>query len=334
MKLLFKSIGFLSYHLPLVNAFLLSKGKQPYRIVYYHMASNQMPDYYFYNKGVGLDDFNRQLKFYKKHFNVISINQAIEMAQLGESLANCLTISTDDGFKENYFEMAPLLADHQLTSTLYLTNSLIDNQDLMWRNKLAYLINKTSPQKLLQVMVELAQTHQLPIPKSVGELMNWSKANFTCANKDEFSTILWNRTQEIDLDDYLNTNKPYLSTSQISELISAGYEIGAHSLTHPFFDKLTIKEAEKELMGSIEGLEQKFNVAVPCFSYPFGNRTTPNIEQELITKHALKLKCITGIKNQLNNNNQPYSWERDQMEHDFYMSMFRFMTLPIIRKIL
>ena len=56
-----------------------------------------MPEHYFYEKGVSLKDFKRQLLFYKKHYNVISLQQAHEMLSNRQSLENCLTITTDDG---------------------------------------------------------------------------------------------------------------------------------------------------------------------------------------------------------------------------------------------
>ena len=134
-------------------------------------------------------------------------------------------------------------------------------------------------------MTELAHLHQLPLPESANSLMSWSKNNFTCQNKDELCTWLWNQTQSISLNGYLQEKKPYLTTHQINELLSAGYELGAHSKTHPFFDKLTFEEAEVEMIGSIIEIKQTFNTLTPSFSYPFGNRAKTEIENEGKTKN-------------------------------------------------
>jgi peptidoglycan/xylan/chitin deacetylase (PgdA/CDA1 family) len=61
-----------------------------------------------------------------------------------------------------------------------------------------------------------------------------------------------------------------LSWAQLSDVASAGIEIGAHSITHPQLDQLTDKHLYDELISSKEQLEDKLGVTVPGLAYPFG----------------------------------------------------------------
>jgi peptidoglycan/xylan/chitin deacetylase (PgdA/CDA1 family) len=61
---------------------------------------------------------------------------------------------------------------------------------------------------------------------------------------------------------------PPMNWSQLKELIAAGWEIGAHSCTHPILTKIREEEAQKEIANSKAILEEQLQVEVPSFCYP------------------------------------------------------------------
>jgi len=68
-----------------------------------------------------------------------------------------------------------------------------------------------------------------------------------------------------------NLNRPGgLSDRQVRRLIAAGWEIDAHSLTHPDLTGLDRRELEHEVFGSRDELQRRFGVAVDFFCYPSG----------------------------------------------------------------
>lgn len=331
MKLAVKVTGFMAYQTHRWLGGRLLSAQMPYRIVYYHLVAPKNPLHYFSDKGIGVDDFKKQVAFYKRRYKIITLHEAYEMVQHGESLNGCLSITTDDGFTENYSQIAPVLIDAGLKATLFLTYNLLDNNELMWRNKLAYINNTQDSSRIFQSMNDLASEHQLPMPQSPAELMVWSKNHFPMSAKDELASKLWSRLVDVSLNEYLATKRPYLMTGQIKELIYQGFEIGAHSLSHPYFDALTYPEVVSEALGSVQSLERQFDVPVHFFSYPFGVRCKPDFEKALLHENGAHIKSCVGIKNKMANNSS-LNWERDNQETDFYSAMFRFLVLPYIRR--
>ncbi len=61
-----------------------------------------------------------------------------------------------------------------------------------------------------------------------------------------------------------------LSERQVRALIAAGWEIGAHTLTHPDLTTLDDVGLKHEIAGSRAQLERQFDVAVKSFCYPAG----------------------------------------------------------------
>lgn len=68
---------------------------------------------------------------------------------------------------------------------------------------------------------------------------------------------------------------PMLSWSSLEDLLAAGFEVGAHSVSHRDLTRLSRHDVEREVLGSKETIEQRLRRAVPTFAYPFG-RVSPD----------------------------------------------------------
>lgn len=61
-----------------------------------------------------------------------------------------------------------------------------------------------------------------------------------------------------------------LDTGEIQELVGAGWELGAHTMTHPDLSTLTYEACRREIEESKLALEEIGRVSVETFAYPFG----------------------------------------------------------------
>jgi peptidoglycan/xylan/chitin deacetylase (PgdA/CDA1 family) len=80
-----------------------------------------------------------------------------------------------------------------------------------------------------------------------------------------------------------NSEKIMLNWRELAELVQAGIEIGAHTVTHPKLDILPEQDLREELSISKDQLEQRLGRAVPGLAYPFGysNQTVRQVAREL-----------------------------------------------------
>lgn len=74
-----------------------------------------------------------------------------------------------------------------------------------------------------------------------------------------------------------------MSFSQLRELAQSGFEIGAHTLTHPQLPRLSRSASEHEIVRSKDVLEQQTGHGVNVFAYPYG-LTTPE-HREIAQRH-------------------------------------------------
>ena len=63
---------------------------------------------------------------------------------------------------------------------------------------------------------------------------------------------------------------PLLSWSELGQMAAAGFEFGAHSVTHRPLTKIPQSEAAREIVESKAAIEDRLGQAVQTFAYPFG----------------------------------------------------------------
>jgi peptidoglycan/xylan/chitin deacetylase (PgdA/CDA1 family) len=106
--------------------------------------------------------------------------------------------------------------------------------------------------------------------------------------------------------------EPLMDATQIKEWIAAGQEIGAHSLTHPFLTRVSVREAREEIIAGKKKLEDMFGVRVRHFCYPYGDRN--EAVSALVQEAGYETACTTdfGVNTQATD---PFELHRIMVRH-------------------
>jgi peptidoglycan/xylan/chitin deacetylase (PgdA/CDA1 family) len=163
--------------------------------------------------------------------------------------------------------VAPILKEKGVPAAFFLNSAFHDNKALFYRYQVSVLIEKLQQKTVSETAKKLlAQTlleKQLLKP---GDLKN-SLLAINYNSKDilpELAKIL-----EVDFEEYLKLQKPYLTTVQTEELIKQGFSIGAHSHDHPEYRIVPLEEQLKQTLTSVDFLTEKFNLPYRWFAFPF-----------------------------------------------------------------
>jgi peptidoglycan/xylan/chitin deacetylase (PgdA/CDA1 family) len=62
-----------------------------------------------------------------------------------------------------------------------------------------------------------------------------------------------------------------MDESQVKDWLGAGHEIGAHSLTHPYLTRISLREAREQIFSCKKKLEDRYSVPIKHFCYPYGD---------------------------------------------------------------
>ncbi|HLH52150.1 MAG TPA: polysaccharide deacetylase family protein [Verrucomicrobiae bacterium] len=82
-----------------------------------------------------------------------------------------------------------------------------------------------------------------------------------------------------------------MDADQVREWISAGHEIGSHTLTHPYLTRIPPERARNEIADSRKKLEDLFGRAVEHFCYPFGDWNQQ--VRDMVAEAGYRTACTT-----------------------------------------
>jgi peptidoglycan/xylan/chitin deacetylase (PgdA/CDA1 family) len=91
-------------------------------------------------------------------------------------------------------------------------------------------------------------------------------------------------------------NRGYLSARQVRELADLGFEVGCHSMTHPYLSELSLEALRRELVDPKTQLEEMAGRAVEHFSCP-GGRWNERVAQ--VAREA-GYKSVATSRNSVN----------------------------------
>ena len=81
---------------------------------------------------VTTQNFDKQLIYLREHFDVIPLLEAVKSSQNGRLRNNDrVSISFDDGYKDNYSKAFPVLKHHQIPATIFLVSDQVGKSDDM-----------------------------------------------------------------------------------------------------------------------------------------------------------------------------------------------------------
>ena len=185
--------------------------------------------------------FKEDLAFFLKYYEPIGLDELIRLIKEDKPLKkNYFHLTFDDGLRDFYDVAAPILKEKGIPATVFLNSDFIDNKALFYRFKASVLVEKLSAKGLLDV-----------IYKDNAILDELAKEN------------------NINFEDYLKNEKPYLTAQQIEKLILEGFTFGAHSKNHPMYNQINLAEQITQTISSINLITSQFNLNYRVFSFPF-----------------------------------------------------------------
>lgn len=247
--------------------FLIAISNQHLLLPFYHTVSDEdlahIKHLYPIQSTLG---FKKDLDFLQKKFRPVSHLFLQETVTSSKRIKeNCFWLSFDDGLREFYDVVAPILSERGVPATCFVNSAFIDNKDMFFRLKASVLIERINKKALTsgqnKKLVEIFFQHGLTY-NSAFDLLK-----ITYQNKE----ILDNVAPVIDVSfqEYLSKHRPYLTTNQINELIQKGFSFGSHSVSHPYYNALPEDIQVQETLDCLNYLVDTFGIKERLFSFPY-----------------------------------------------------------------
>jgi peptidoglycan/xylan/chitin deacetylase (PgdA/CDA1 family) len=211
--------------------------------------------------------FIRDLDFLLKRYKALDNEELKKIILYGEKPRKpSFFLTFDDGLREFYEIVAPILLAKGIPAINFLNSSFVDNRDLFFRYKVSLILDRLNTKQL--------SSHEKKA------LDNWTLKNFGSTSQireklinlrygqkhllDEMATLI-----QINFSDFLDKHRPYLSSDEIRSLQAQGFLFGAHSMDHPEYRFLPEEEQIRQTRESSLFLSENFGTENRIFSFPF-----------------------------------------------------------------
>lgn len=215
--------------------------------------------------------FKRQIDYLRARFEIISTEELLNRLKKQTLKKPAAAIHFDDGF-DSYQKIAlPYLKRHNLPSTIFLIQSVLQGS-VPFRNQIAYCFNRGAGEKL--------QKNLGISPMPAAEFLSWSKDHLSYEKRD---------IVKMCYEDCLSSHKerpPFLGESEIAALANDPcVELGSHTVNHRALATLSEIEQRQEIFQAHDFVEDLAGRKLDFFAYPFGaphhfNKTTQEIVRE------------------------------------------------------
>jgi peptidoglycan/xylan/chitin deacetylase (PgdA/CDA1 family) len=116
----------------------------------------------------------------------------------------------------------------------------------------------------------------------------------------------------------------WMTWDQVRALHAAGFELGAHTISHVNLGEADDATARNEIVGSKTRLEAETGSTIRHFAYPFGGVDHLRADQRDIVKAAGFSSCLSAYGGTVRRGDDPYSLRRLGISSDWFLSPYQF----------
>jgi peptidoglycan/xylan/chitin deacetylase (PgdA/CDA1 family) len=234
-------------------------------VPFYHMVSDvHVPHVSNLYRFRTIAEFKSDVEFFASHFEPVTLNDIVEALNGTRTLSRCsFHLTFDDGFREMYDVVAPILQRAGVPATFFLNTAFLDGGGLAHYNALSVLLDRVQS---LNSRGSARLESILPAPKSGCTTLRERMLSIGYAQKSLVRSLA--EALDFDLDQYVREARPLLTSEQIASLLNKGFSIGTHSHDHPLYADLSLSEQLTQTRMSMELLERRFGVSPKAFAFP------------------------------------------------------------------
>jgi len=267
-------------------------------IMMYHGVGPTMCHPLSQRKLLPLDVFEQQLRFYKQYCTPVSLDMVLASRELPP---NPIVLTFDDGYKNNYDHVFPLLVEYNIPATIFVTTGFIDRKTFLWTDYLEYLVYFANGREQrpafrqfinaelnLQVGADATRVTVDTIKRRLKTVPDAAKTTFLSKMASVLDVEYDWQTIPLEL-------QP-LSWEEIREMQNSGFvSIGSHTVTHPILSKCDCEKQKHELQSSKQRISQELRTRCDQFAYPNGQRSDYNCETLRLLRELGYRAALTSI---------------------------------------
>lgn len=303
----------------------------------YHGLNNKKSEDLIGNydgRQVFVERFIKQIGYLIQKYNIISLGRYIEYLQGKTDIPSYPLIFTfDDGYKNNYNLLFPLVKQYQVPVTIFLTTGNVGKCSPGWLNKIEYAIAMTSKSEFALKVNGAVRNFNLDSLSGKGHACAEVKRILKGINQAKIEATVESLVRElkVDIDNVTDENFISLSWPEVKEMSQWGVDFASHSESHPILTNTDAERVKVELSVSKEKIENHLGRKSLFFSYPNGDF---NQDVKRMAKEAGYICAVTTTYGLDDRKTDAYELRRISINNNFSFLYFAVNLHPSLGRTL
>jgi len=298
------------------------------KIVMYHYVRPLKNSEYSEIKGLELESFNQQIKYFEKNFNFITVEQMLNSIYNKERIPkNSIALTFDDGFKDHYKHVFPVLKKKLIQGLFFSPGKVIEENIVLDVHKIHFILASCdNKQNIINEIINFVKEHmnefELDSPeyyfkkwtipdrydsKEIGFIKTMLQRELPEKPRRELVDELFKKF--VTKDEEAFANDLYLSIDEIVEMVEDGMYFGSHSYSHEWWSQMDLNDLDEELNKSMEFHSKIFkDKTFWIMSYPYGNFSKNIIEK--IKNQGYRAGLTTEVGDSILDDSDPFRLKR------------------------
>jgi peptidoglycan/xylan/chitin deacetylase (PgdA/CDA1 family) len=220
------------------------------------------------------EQFEEELVYLKDRFPVAELAEVEDFVRRPARLRRFHVLLTfDDGYRDSYDVVFPLLRAHGLPGTFFLPTSFVGTNRVPWWDQIAFLVRHS---RWSRVQSDYPHPWEVDIPGAgVERAIRTVLRRYKDPQMTDPRRFLAALANACGVDVPTEASRPlFLDWDQAARMARAGMSFGSHTHRHELLSKLPEAEQEEELRGSRRILSERLGIAVRALAYPVGSFTS------------------------------------------------------------
>lgn len=264
----------------------------------------------------GLDNhlFIEQIKYLKKHYHFVTMEEVIHSIDHGEKLPpKAVLLTFDDAYTDHYLNVFPILDENKIQGSFYTPAKAIMEHMILDVNKIHFILAaETGIFKIIKDVQVLLDQY-----RSEYQLEDFEYYYKKLAHPGTYDTkevIFVKRLLQVELIEELRnkmvdtlfvkyvgmsetafSQELYMNKEQLMTMQRHGMHVGSHGFNHYWWNRLSKQDLEQEIDLSIEFLKDigtDMNNWTAC--YPYGSSDQQAVE--MLESKGCKLAVTTEVR--------------------------------------
>lgn len=249
--------------------------------------------------GLPIQRFIECIEYLTRNYRVVSLGDMLEELRRGRVSPYTTVLTVDDGYHEVFSLVAPVLRRYGATASIFVINEFIDGRLWPWTDRFRFVFDHAPLGRVTVKHRALMQVLEIRSEKDrqqLGEQWREYAKQVPAAQQEDLLEAIaeaWGvKIPDVPPGEYRS-----MTWAQLRALAAEGFDVGAHTRTHPILSRVSPEQLWDEIGGCKEEIERNLGFPVRHFAYPNGRREDYTPEAvEMVTRadYSAALTMVPG----------------------------------------